>query len=414
MTKQSVRILLIAALLMGSPSLVAQQSNQQQDGEDGETLPPLGAAAAEALNEAIELMNAGDYEEAKRVASDLDQRRLSPYEIGRVEQILATIAFEQEDYATARVHYQKAIESMGLAPLEISELKFRIAQLYFADELYEEAVTALEEWFTLVENPNSTAYYYLAVAYYQIANIDKALENARIAVELTNEPRREWLSLLIALLIDKQEYPEAKEQLYRILALAPDQVDYWKQLSMVHGLMDEQMEALATMEIPYVAGMLEQETDIRRYADLLLYNGVGHRCARALEKGMADGIVQANLANYTKTADCWLHSGELASAAEVFAKSAPLAETGKDYVRLGEVQLRLERYTDAARSFQMAMDRGGLDDLDRVELLMGVSIFYTDEPCGARVWLDRARSSQQHRGSAQGYIDTLTQVKGCE
>ena len=86
-----------------------------------------------------------------------------------------------------------------------------------------------------------------------------------------------------------------RDQLNRILALAPQKKNYWLQLSSVYSQMEDYEEALATVEIPYVAGMLNQAVEIRRYADLLAFNGLGYRCGTVLEKGVADGIVENNL-----------------------------------------------------------------------------------------------------------------------
>ena len=409
-----LRTLVLAALLTGAAPVLAQNSGQQgQGGQGGAPLPPLGEAAARALNEAIELMNAGDYEEAKRVATDLDQRRLSPYEIGRVEQILGTIGYEQGDYATARDHFRKALNSMGLNEIEVSRLMFQIAQLFLGDEMYAEAAAEFEEWFKIEPNPNPVAYFLLAVCYYELKDMDKALTNARLAVEATNEPQEQWLSLLIALLMEEEDYEGARDQLHRVIVLAPQKKNYWLQLSSVYSQMENYTEALATVEIPYVAGMLDQPSEIRRYADLLLYNRIGYRCGTVLEKGMTDGLIESNLSNMQKLADCWLQSGELERAANALGRSAPLADTGKDFVRLGEVQIRREEYAAAQRAFESALSKGGLDDVDRVELLMGVVIYNGDNPCSSRSWFERARSSQQHRQNAIGYLQLLDQVKNC-
>ena len=414
MTTQLSRTLMIVALLAVAPQGLAQEAQRTaEEGQTGEQLPPLGEAAVRALNEAIELMNAENYGEAKELLTDLDPRRLSPFEIGRVQQLLAQIAFEEGDYATSRQHFQNAIASGGVSEVEIGNLKFQVAQLYYADGLFDEAIAAFEEWFTLVTNPNANAYYMLAVAYYENKDMDKALENSRKAVELSTEPQEHHLNLLIALLVEIDEYEEAKDLLNQILLLVPQNKNYWATLSSVHAQLEDYEEALAATEIPYVAGMLNQPGEIVRYADLLRYNNLGYRCGTVLEKGIADGILADDLDTQQKLADCWQQAGELERAAGVLARTAPQIETGKDYVRLGEVNIRLENYEEAARAFQSGLDKGGLDDVDRVELLIGYAYFIGDEPCSAIPWLERARSSAQYRDRANGYIALLRDGGEC-
>jgi tetratricopeptide (TPR) repeat protein len=407
-----IRSLLIAALLAAAP-LAHGQEDDAEGGQGGAALPPLGEAAANALNEAIELMDAGNFAQARVVVEDLDRRRLSPYEIGRVEQILGNIAYSEGDFAGAREHFDLAMASGGLNEVEAANLKFQVAQLFLGDELWAEAAEEFEEWFALAANPatgvrpNSMAFFYLAIAYYELEEFDKALTNARAAVDLAAEPREDHLQLLIALLMQREDYQGAREQLERVLVMAPQKKNYWLQLSSVHAQMENYEEALATVEIPYLAGMLSTGAEVRRVADLLLFNQIGHRCARVMEKGMADGLIEADLAAYEKLGDCWLQSGELDSAAEAIGKAAPLAPTGKIFVRLGEVEIRRERYAAAAAAFQAAIDKGGLDDLARVQLFMGLAIYNGDSPCGSREWFERARSSAQHRANAVGYLQAL-------
>jgi biopolymer transport protein ExbD len=72
MNTRIVRTLMIAIVLAVAPPGFAQEAQRTAEGgAGGEQLPPLGEAAARALNEAIELMNAGNYAEAKTVAEDL-------------------------------------------------------------------------------------------------------------------------------------------------------------------------------------------------------------------------------------------------------------------------------------------------------------------------------------------------------
>ena len=61
----------------------------------------------------------------------------------------------------------------------MQEARYQIAQMFIAQEKWQEGINALNEWFATAVNPNSTAYYLLAVAYYQLKKPDQALAPRR-------------------------------------------------------------------------------------------------------------------------------------------------------------------------------------------------------------------------------------------
>src|SRR5215471_3645498 len=146
------------------------QQGQAHGQNEGGNAPPAGldVATAKALNTAIEALNMEKYAEAQAAIGTLKLDKLSPYERSKVEQIMFNISYAQEKYDEAQQHLQKSIEAGGLNEQEVSQARYQVAQLYLTREKWKEGAAALEEWFKTAENPNSAAYYLLAVAYYQL------------------------------------------------------------------------------------------------------------------------------------------------------------------------------------------------------------------------------------------------------
>ena len=67
------------------------------------------------------------------------------------------------------------------------------------EEKWKEGAAALEEWLKTAANPNSAAFYLLAVAYYQQEDFDRALPPAKKAVELMDKtkPNENWLQHVV-------------------------------------------------------------------------------------------------------------------------------------------------------------------------------------------------------------------------
>src|SRR6185503_5731191 len=226
-----------------------------------DSAPTIDAATGKALNAAIEFLNMEKYAEASAAIGELKMDKLSPYERSKVEQILFNISYSQDKYAEARGHLQKAIDAGGLNEQEVSQARYQAAQLYMTEEKWKEGAAALEEWFKTAQNPNSAAYYLLAVAYYQLQDFGRALPNAKKAIELTDKPQESWLQLLLALYLQKDQYNDAIPLLTKLVETSPDKKTYWMQLSAVYGQVEDFKNALAIMQLAYGAGLLTEESE---------------------------------------------------------------------------------------------------------------------------------------------------------
>jgi Tfp pilus assembly protein PilF len=383
-------------------------SAQRSGGQNGSApAPPIDVATAKALNAAIEALNMADYGGAQAALAPLKLDKLSPYERSRLEQILLSAAAAQEKYDEARVHLQNAINSGGLNEKEISGLKYQNAQLYMSEGKWKEGAAALEEWFKTEPNPNSAAYYLLAAAYYEIEDYDRALPPAKKAVELMTAPQEGWIGMLLALYMQRESHKEAVPLLLRLIEIAPEKKVYWLQLSAVYGQLDEYAQALAIMQLAYGAKLLTEDAELRRLADLLLFNGVPYRCGQVLEAGIEAKTVQADDKLYDKLANCWIAAGELDKALPSLSRAAELASGGDEFVRLAEVHVQRADWAAAQSALERALAKGQLRDPSNAHVLMGLALLSQHKLAEARPWFERAQLSEKHRQTAKSYLQLI-------
>jgi Tfp pilus assembly protein PilF len=401
--------------ILSAPAGAQRASDEQQEGA-----PPsqnLDAITARILGEAIEFFNMDNYAAARQSLGELNFEKLSPYERGRVEQLLAGMAFAEDNYAEAREHLEAAIASGGLNEVELGSNRFQIAQSYMAEENWAQGAAALESWFETAVNPNSSAYYLLAVAYYQQAAeasgnaatrlYDRALPPAIRAVELTEQPQESWIQLVVALMLQKEDYRGAVPWIERMVAIAPDKKGHWMQLSSVYQEIEEFPKALAVTQLAYTAGLLTEDSEIRRLADLLVYNEIPYRGGQILEQAIADGKMKPDAALYEKLANCWMAAGEFDKSVPPLTRAAELATTGDLYVRLGEVHVQREDWAAAQSALEKGLGKGSLRDQGYAQLYMGITLLEQDKPREAREWFVRARGAERHRRQADGYIQYI-------
>jgi len=413
-------IALAVSLQLGSTAAAqpqGQNASQQGTsragarGEEEAAAPStdISAQTGKILNEAIELLNMENYQGAAQKLGTLNLDKLSPYERGTTERILFSIAYSQEKFDEARGHLQKAIDSGGLNEVQVNEARFQSAQLFMQEEKWREGAAALEEWFKTAATPNSAAYYLLAVAYYQQEDFTKALPPAKKAVELMDQakPNESWLSMLSALYLQREEYKEAVPVLQQLVAAAPDRKTYWMQLSSVYGQMEDYPNALAIMQLANSVGLVTEDSEVRRLADLLLFNDVPYRGAQVLESAIEKKIMTLDDKLYEKLANCWIAAGEFDKSITPLQRAAELSPSGDTFIRLGEVQVQREDWDAAIAAVQRGVDKGQLKDPGNAQLMLGIAHFNQKEYDAAAPFFNRARQSEKHRQIADSYLQAI-------
>jgi tetratricopeptide (TPR) repeat protein len=391
---------------------VSQEGTSRAGNRTAEAAAPsndIDAQTGKILNEAIELLNAENNAGAAQKIGTLQLDRLSPYERGTVERILFNIAYAQEQYEEARGHLQKAIDSGGLNAQQIDEARFQSAQLYVQEEKWREAAAALEEWFRTAPNPNSAAYYMLTVAYFQLEDFDRALAPAKKAVELMDpaKPNESWLNMLSALYLQREEYREAIPVLQQLITVDPGEKIYWLQLSSVYGQLEDYPNALASVQLAHHLGLVTDDADVRRLADLLVFNGIPYRGGQVLEGAIEQKLVTLDEKLYEKLANCWIAAGELDKSVAPLQRAAELAPTGDTFVRLGEVHAQREDWPAAIAAIRRGIDKGPLKDSGNAELWLGIAHYSQKSLEAAVPFFERARQSDRHRQVAESYLQAI-------
>jgi tetratricopeptide (TPR) repeat protein len=399
--------LALAVGLVVGATAVAQRAGEEE--QPAASQASIDAQTGKILNEAIELLNMEKFAEAGAKIGTLNLERLSPYERGRTEQILFNIAYSQEKFQEARDHLKKAIDSGGLNAQEIDAARYQSAQLFLQEEKWREGAAALEEWFKTAANPNSAAYYLLAVAYYQQDDFNRALAPAKKAVELMDQtkPNESWLGMLSALYLQREEFREAIPVLERLVSVAPDKKSYWMQLSSVYGQIEDYAKALGVMQLAYSAGLVTDDSELRRLADLLMFNDVPYRGAQVLEAAIEQKTVNVDEKLYEKLANCWIQAGEFEKSLPPLQRAAELAPTGDLWVRVGEVHVQRDDWTGVISAVGRGVAKGQLKDPGNAQLMLGIAHYNKKEYSAARPFFERARQSERHRQLADSYLQAI-------
>jgi tetratricopeptide (TPR) repeat protein len=351
---------------------------------------------------AIEAMQAGDLVVAEEILLGINLKRATPYGRARINTWLGTIATQKEDpdYETALEYMSAAISEEALQPEENLKTLYLVGQLQAMLQKYDEAVVTLEKWIASVETPAPSAYYTLAVTYYQAEKPDKALEPARKAVELSNDPREAWYRLLLSLHLQREEFPEALEVLDDVLLKYPAK-SYWQQMAAIYAQMDDMGKSLAVQQIAHSEGFLEDDKDLTRLAQMLMVEGLPHHGAKIMKDGLESGAIEPTEQAYNTYSNTLLQSREWERALDPLSKAAELQDNGSLFVRVAQVNLQLGRWSDARSALNKAFDKGGVPDEGQAHILFGIAA------ANDKKW-DSAVSAFRRAGNYSGTADVAS------
>jgi tetratricopeptide (TPR) repeat protein len=355
---------------------------------------------AKRLTAVQEHLQAEQYEEAEKILRGFTLTRLNPYERAIVYQLHGYIAAGREDYETAADYFEKCLAEEAMPEATAINMRFNIAQLYMALQRWDDALTALLQWFETVEEANSNAYYVLAIAYYQksVETNDpeykkKALVPAEKAVAMATKPRQNWLQLLLALYLDDKQYEKSLPILEQLVSLYPKKT-YWLQLSAIYGELGKDKESLAAQQLAYAQGLLTKDKELRRFAQLYLYYDLPWQAAKVVTKGLEEESIEEDSESLELLANSLLAAREYEAALDPLDRAASLAENGDLYVRLGQVYIQREEWAKASTALESALDKGGLDDPCGSQVLLGITSYSQGRKGSARTWFQRARRDE--------------------
>ena len=414
----SLALLLIAdqAFDAGFVSTATAQDAPKKERETRKT-PALRNNIYEKLAEAQVFAEAKQYAEAEAVLNDMldatsKKSKLNRYELANVYNTYAYLRYAVEDYDGALNYYQKVIDQRPEIPLalEINTL-YTVAQLYFLQENWQKGIDTLNTWMSVTDTPSTNAYVLLANGYFQLKEYDKSLSNIQIAIDREEAagrvPKEQWYNLARFIHFDRDNFREALDIL-EILVMYYPKKQYWVQASHLYGEEKDEARQLAILEATYEQNLLDRSQDIVLLSQLYLQAEVPFPAARAMEKGLADDIVEKESKNYELAGVAWRQAQEVTKSLPMLEAAASKSEKGELYARLGNVYLDVDKNKEAVEALKRGLDRGGVKRPDQARLALGMAYFNLGDFNAARRAFREARKDKRARSYADQWLKYIT------
>lgn len=346
--------------------------------------------AATALNELLKRTQNNDYVKA----------------IGH--QLLAQVEWSRERYPAALKNFETAVELDALPDQIHYALMYQIAQLYFMNKRYQEALARLDMWFCEApeKDISSLAYVLKASIHMEEKDYRSALAAIKSAIDLSDDPKKSWYEVKLASHYELMQFPEAAKTLEVMISRWPDNKQSWLQLSSIYVKLKQDKRGHAVLALAYSNGLLDKKSDILQLVSLNQYLEIPYKAAIILQKGMDDGLIEKSEKMLTQLGDTWYQAEEMEKALLAFGEAGKLANDGKIDLRRGYLLADTEKWAEAGMAMNRAIEKGGIKEREVGDawLLKGMAEFNTKEFKAARNSFGNATRYQKTSKAAQQWL----------
>ncbi len=244
------------------------------------------------------LVEAGNFVAAQDMIAQLQQKkRLSPYELAQILNLTGYSYNLQERYTEAIGAYARGLQQPDLPEaLQFSMLKI-IAQLQFAIEDYEGALTTVRRLLSAVAEPGADELMLEGKVLLQLKRYKEALTAINTALDMRRGqgliPRENSLLLLHVCYFELKDYENMIQTVKEFIAHYPKD-GYLMTLASIYSELGDTRKQLVLTEVLYEAGYASNPSTATNLANLYLMHGLPYKSALLLEKELEADLLESN------------------------------------------------------------------------------------------------------------------------
>lgn len=400
-------VLLLLSSLLFVPALALAQEDGGSERKTEKT-PAMSQKVYNSLTEAQELIEGKKYSEGLAVLRELESEGdMTDYERAQMYNYFAYTYFTMERYEDAIRSYQKVLAQPEIPTGLTRNSLYTLAQLYFITEDYRSAVNIINKWFKIADKPTENAYMLLGQGYYQLKEYKKALEPLKTAYKIVQDrgdkPKENLLLLLRVVYFNLEDYQNMIGILKELVKYHPKN-EYWLTLAGVYSELKQYKKQMAILEILYERGALQRGPQQLNLANLFLLNEVPYKAAQVLQKGIDNGVIEADVRNLRLLSQAWSQAQYPEESIPPLRRAAQKSDDGDLNMRLAQSYINLDRYEEAVDQLEAAFRKGGLKRPDQANVMLGMALFELEKFESAKKAFRSATEDRRSRKAAEQWL----------
>lgn len=350
----------------------------------------VGAKVGKPLKEALDLAQAKKFKDALTKLQEAQALPgKTPFEEYKINEILAYVAFNLGDTATASKAFEATLNSGELSPAEFKQRLDQLIKVQYQGKNYDKVVQLGNRYLKEV-GPDVEIAVLVAQAYYlqkdYVQTISATQSLLRTAEQAGQPAKKEWLDLLRSSQQFAGKDDDAAATLSILLAKYPSP-EYWRDTFIIEQNKGKgsDRKTVEIIRLKLLTGVIK-DSDYVEMAQLAFALGFPGDAKTVLEKGYSNKVLgvgadkdRENRLLAKAQADSAADQKELAA----FEKEASNKPTGDADIKLGYAYATYGDYDKGIEAIKRGLKKGSLKSEDEAHVLLGVTYFNAKKPADA-------------------------------
>jgi tetratricopeptide (TPR) repeat protein len=293
----------------------------------------------------------------------------------KINELLWYVYLQQGRNADAAKVLEGQIASSQMPASEKVQRTKTLAQLYARAGNYAKAAQTAQQYLKSVPGDKDIQLL-MANAYYQQKDYKGAIAAAERIMKGGGTPSQDLLQLVLRSNYELKDSAGTARALEQLLRYYPSQDTWTRVLDGYFEQTKHDDELMALYRLAEDVGALKES---RQYIDMtqaLVVGGFGQEAERIMQKGITGGVFsEEELARAKRTQDAAKRRADQERASLPQAASqVAAAKTGEEIEKIGELYFSAGDWAKAAETLQKALAKGGVQDPDRANMLLGIAL----------------------------------------
>lgn len=400
----------------------ARNANQSSDNKAAENPfpnatrkePPAKTSSklGKKISKALEALYDEQYDAAEKAFQEVvADAKANNYEKAMALQGLASVANDRDDNPTKTLEFTKqALDLDALPNVTHFGALLQYASLSLAEEKYEQAIAAIDQWLKGTGAEKDTAYSIKAQSLYRLERLDEAAATIKKAIAITAKPNEGWYQLLLASYYEQDKFAEAIAEGEAVLKLMPQSKALTRVMGNVYIQAEQPDKAVALLSAAYAKGMMSTESEIKQLYQLYNFGERPLEAVKVIEASLASGGLPRTFEHLRALGDSYRLADKPLEASVAFGEAAQSAPDGEVKFLQAYTLYEAEKIADAKVAVTEALKRTPFKSEGHAWILLGNCELEAGNKQAAMAAYQKATAFEATRKSAESWLKNAARM----